>query len=145
MGVAAEQAREWIAVGENAVEMEERRDRFEETVCERIAGASVNKPEPPHRRLWNTANIAFEKLEAEALLMLLSEQGVCASAGSACASGSLEGSPVLKAMGVPDTRAHGSLRFSLSRETTDAEIDEAVEIIEASVARLRESSSAALR
>ena len=77
--------------------------------------------------------------------MLLSEQGVCASAGSACASGSLEPSAVLLAMGLPEEHAHGSIRFSLSRETTQAELDEAVDIIEASVARLRGSSSAALR
>ena len=145
MGVAAEQARAWIDTPGAMEEAEARRDRFEREVCERVEGAWVNKPEPPHRRLWNTASIGFEKLEAEALLMLLSEQGLCASAGSACASGSLEGSPVLVAMGLTEERARGSVRFSLSRETTDAEIDEAVEIIEASVARLRGSSSAALR
>jgi cysteine desulfurase len=145
MGVAAEEAREWMSDPARAERMEALRDRFEELVCARVEGASVNRPEPPHRRLWNTANIAFAKLEAEALLMLLSEQGLCASAGSACASGSLEGSPVLLAMGVPERLAHGSIRFSLSRETTEAELDGAVEIIEASVARLRGSSSAALR
>jgi len=145
MGVAAEQAKAWIDSPGAMEEVEARRDRFERLVRERVEGAWVNKPEPPHRRLWNTANIGFEKLEAEALLMLLSEQGLCASAGSACASGSLEGSPVLVAMGLSEERARGSVRFSLSRETTDAEIDEAVEIIETSVARLRGSSSAALR
>jgi len=145
MGVAAEQAKAWIDSPGAMEEVEARRDRFERLVRERVEGAWVNKPEPPHRRLWNTANIGFEKLEAEALLMLLSEQGLCASAGSACASGSLEGSPVLVAMGLSEERARGSVRFSLSRETTNAEIDEAVEIIETSVARLRGSSSAALR
>lgn len=145
MGVAAEEARAWMSDPSRAEAMAALRDSFEERVCARVEGAVVNRPDPPHRRLWNTANIGFERLEAEALLMLLSEQGLCASAGSACASGSLEGSPVLLAMGVPAERAHGSIRFSLSRETTEAEIDEAVEVIEASVARLRGSSSAALR
>ncbi len=145
MGVAAEQAREWLANPSNAERMAALRDGFEDAVCARVAGAVVNKPEGAGARLWNTANIAFPQLEAEALLMLLSEQGVCASAGSACASGSLEASPVLMAMGLPEEHAHGSLRFSLSRETTKDELDEAVDIIEASVARLRGSSSAALR
>jgi len=144
MGVAAEQAMEWIADPSNAERMQTLRDGFERAVCERVEGAVVNAPEPPNTRLWNTANLAFPKLEAEALLMLLSEQGVCASAGSACASGSLEPSAVLMAMGLPEEHAHGSIRFSLSRETTQDELDEAVEIIAASVARLRGSSSAAL-
>lgn len=145
MGVAAQQAQAWLADPAHAARMAELRDGFEAAVCSRVEGAVVNKPEPPHVRLWNTANIAFPRLEAEALLMLLSEQGVCASAGSACASGSLEASPVLMAMGLPEEHAHGSIRFSLSRETTKVELDEAVDIIEASVARLRGSSSAALR
>ena len=145
MGVAAEQAREWLADPSHAERMAALRDGFEEAVCARVEGAVVNKPDGPDARLWNTANIAFPRLEAEALLMLLSEQGVCASAGSACASGSLEASPVLMAMGLPEEHAHGSLRFSLSRETTKEELDDAAEIIETSVARLRGSSSAALR
>ncbi len=90
-------------------------------------------------RLWNTANIAFPHLEAEALLMLLSESGVAASAGAACSSGSLDPSPVLLAMGVPEVIAHGAVRFSLSRETTAQEIDEAVEIVVRCVGRLRKS------
>ena len=76
------------------------------------------------------------------MLLLLSERGVCASAGAACASGSLEPSPVLRAMGVPPEVAHGTLRFSLSRETTDAEVDEAVRIVGECVGRLRASMSA---
>jgi cysteine desulfurase len=90
-------------------------------------------------RLWNTTNIGFPRLEAEALLMLLSEQGVCASAGAACSSGSLDPSPVLLAMGIPDEVAHGSLRFSLSRETTQAELDQAAVILITCVQRLRQS------
>ena len=104
--------------------------------------AVVNAAAAP--RLWNTTNIAFPRLAAEALLMLLSEQGLCASAGAACSSGSLEPSPVLLAMGIPEPLAHGSLRFSLSRHTTREELDSAAAIIARSVARLRGSSSAAL-
>lgn len=88
-------------------------------------------------RLWNTTNIGFPHLEAEALLMLLSEQGVCASAGAACSSGSLDPSPVLLAMGIPEAVAHGSVRFSLSRHTTKEEIEEAAGIVVRCVKKLR--------
>lgn len=90
-------------------------------------------------RIWNTTNIGFPRLEAEALLMLLSEQGVCASAGAACSSGSLDPSPVLLAMGVPEEVAHGSVRFSLSRHTTRAELDDAAATVIRCVQRLRTS------
>ena len=88
-------------------------------------------------RLPNTTNIGFYQLEAEAILLLLSEQGVCASAGSACSSGSLEPSAVLRAMRIDDRYAHGAVRFSLSRYTTDAEIDRALEVLPAVIDRLR--------
>ncbi|MEO0513240.1 MAG: cysteine desulfurase family protein [Planctomycetota bacterium] len=90
-------------------------------------------------RLWNTTNIAFPRLEAEALLLAMSERGLAASAGAACSSGSLEASPVLRAMGVPDHVAFGAVRFSLSRETTDAEIDEALTIVRDVVAAVGRS------
>lgn len=80
-------------------------------------------------RLWNTTNIAFRALEAEALLLLMSERGLCASAGAACSSGSLEPSPVLLAMGIPPELAHGSVRFSLSKDTTADEIERAAAIV----------------
>jgi cysteine desulfurase len=92
-------------------------------------------------RLWNTTNIGFPRLEAEALLLLLSEKGVCASAGAACSSGSLDPSPVLLAMGVPPAVAHGSVRFSMSKETTAEELIEAARIVGECVARLRRSLS----
>ena len=96
-------------------------------------------------RLWNTTNIAFPRLEAEAILLALSERGVAASAGAACSSGSLEPSPVLLAMGLPETLAHGSVRFSLSRLTTENEVREAAAMVTESVQRVRGSSSHALR
>jgi cysteine desulfurase len=76
-----------------------------------------------HERLCNTSNIGFARLQAEALLMLLSERGICVSAGAACSSGSLEPSRVLAAMGVDPAVAHGSVRFSLSRFTTVEEVE----------------------
>jgi cysteine desulfurase len=85
----------------------------------------------------NTSNLSFAAIESEAILISLSELGVCASAGSACGSGSLEPSPVLKAMGVPHRVGFGAIRFSLSRYTTDDEIDEALEIVARVVTRLR--------
>lgn len=91
-------------------------------------------------RLPNTTSIAFEFVEGEAILLLLSELGICASSGSACTSGSLEPSHVLRAMGVPFTCAHGSIRFSLSRYTTDAEIDAVIKELPPIIARLRQMS-----
>jgi len=78
------------------------------------------------QRIYNTSNISFEGLQAEAVLMVLSEAGICASAGAACSSGSLEPSHVLKAMGLDEAVAHGAVRFSLSRFNTRAEIDEVI-------------------
>jgi cysteine desulfurase len=74
-------------------------------------------------RLPNTSNISFEYIEGESILMHLSDLGICASTGSACAAGSLEPSHVIRAMGVPFTAVHGSIRFSLSRYNTEAEVD----------------------
>ena len=84
-----------------------------------------------------TTNIAFPRLEAEVLLLAMSERGLAASAGAACSSGSLDPSPVLLAMGVPPDNAHGSVRFSLSRFTTEEEIDDAIAIVTETVARFR--------
>ena len=87
-------------------------------------------------RIYNTSNIAFEGLEAEAILILLSEAGVCASSGAACSSGSLEPSHVLKAMGIEDRIAHGAIRFSLSRFNAREEIDHVVSILPGLLSRL---------
>jgi cysteine desulfurase len=91
-------------------------------------------------RLPNTANISFEFIEGEAILLLLDQFGICASSGSACTSGSLEPSHVMRAMGVPFTAAHGSIRFSLSRYNTEEEVDFVVEKMPVIVNRLRELS-----
>ncbi len=94
----------------------------------------------PKRRLPNTASISFEFIEGEAILLLLSEKGICASSGSACTSGSLAPSHVLRAMGVPFTAAHGSIRFSLSRYNSEDEIDYVLEQMPPIIKRLREIS-----
>jgi len=139
-GVAARLARQWL-VGDGPAEVCRLRDRFERTVMQQVDHAEVNGADAP--RMVNTTNIGFPPLEAEALLVLLSEWGVCVSAGAACSSGSLEPSPVLLAMGVPDPVAHGSVRFSLSRQTTEAEVDRAGELVVQAVDRLRRSMPAA--
>lgn len=136
MAVAAGLAGEWIGLGGPA-RLAVLRDRFEREVCARIPDAVVHSAAA--ERLPNTTNIGFPHLEAEALLLLLSERGVAASAGAACSSGSLEPSPVLLAMGVPEPIAHGSLRFSLSRLTTEAEVDAAAAAVVDCVGRLRRS------
>lgn len=132
LGAAAEAAREHLAEMPRVGQM---RDRLQESITGSIADAHVIGRTDV--RVPNTTNIAFSRLEAEAILLLLSEQGICASAGAACSSGSLEPSHVLKAMGIDPKIAHGAIRFSLSRFTTDAEIDRALEILPGVIARLR--------
>jgi len=97
------------------------RDRLQQGVLEAVPWARVNGH--VERRLPNTLNIGFEFVEGEAILMRMDEKGICASSGSACTSGSLEPSHVLRAMGIPFTAVHGSIRFSLSRYTSEQEID----------------------
>jgi cysteine desulfurase len=114
------------------------RDRLERELLRLIPAARINGEGA--ERLPNTLSIAFEYVEGEAILLLLSEKGICASSGSACTSGSLEPSHVLRAMGVPFTCAHGSIRFSLSRFTTDEEIDTVIRELPPIIRRLREIS-----
>lgn len=97
------------------------RDRLEKGLLEKIPNAILNGHKT--MRLPNTANISFEYVEGEAILLHLDRYNICASSGSACTSGSLEPSHVLRAMGVPFTAAHGSIRFSLSVYNTEAEVD----------------------
>ena len=91
-------------------------------------------------RLPNTSNISFEYIEGEAILLRLNEHGICASSGSACTSGSLEPSHVLRAMGVPYTAVHGSIRFSLSRYNTAEEVDTVLGVMPGLIRELRELS-----
>jgi cysteine desulfurase len=114
------------------------RDRLETGLLQRCPDSSVNG-DLAHR-LPNTLNISFEFIEGEAILYSLSDLGIAASSGSACSSGSLEPSHVLRAMGVPFTRVHGSIRFSLSRYNTEEEVDYVIAHMPAIVNRLREMS-----
>jgi cysteine desulfurase len=110
------------------------RDRLEAGIGAAVPLARVNGASA--ERIPNTTNIGFAGVAAEALLMLLSDRGICASAGAACSSGSLEPSRVLRAMGVAEEYAHGSLRFSLSRYTTADEIERVVAVMPELVGRL---------
>jgi len=117
-----------------AAEVGALRDRFERGVLAGIPFAAINSAEAP--RIHNTSNISFEDLEAEAILMLLSESGICASSGAACSSGSLEPSHVLKAMGIEERMAHGAIRFSFSRFNTLMEVDHVVALLPGLLGRL---------
>ena len=137
VGKAAELAAGHLA--QNSYERVSRlRDRLEQTLLDKITNAMVNGD--PANRLPNTTSIAFEYVEGEAILLMMNEHGICASSGSACTSGSLEPSHVLRAMGVPFTAAHGSIRFSLSRYSTEKEIDIILEKLPPIIERLRELS-----
>ena len=114
------------------------RDRLERELLNRIPQSRVNGD--ISNRLPNTTNISFEFVEGEAILLLMNELGICASSGSACTSGSLQPSHVLRAMGVPFTMAHGSIRFSLSIYNTEEEIDFVIDKMPPIIARLREMS-----
>jgi cysteine desulfurase len=114
------------------------RDKLEHTLLDKVPNAMVNGD--PASRLPNTTSIAFEYVEGEAILLMMNEHGICASSGSACTSGSLEPSHVLRAMGVPFTAAHGSIRFSLSRYNTEDEIDVIIDTLPPIIERLRELS-----
>lgn len=138
MGVAADIARRWMDEPLSLSRLGALRDRFERAILSRVSGAVINAA--ASERLENTTNIAFPGADAEAVLMTLSERGVCASAGAACASGSMEPSPILRAMGVPPDLAMGSVRFSLSKETTEREVDEAVGIVAEVVESVRASA-----
>ena len=147
MGMAAELAAAWLkrvaddpAASDSIPALEARRDRFESGVrvaLEGISEVQANGVDAP--RLWTTSSLAFPRLAAEGLLMSMSERDLMASAGAACASGSLEPSPVLLAMGVPEPLAHGSIRFSYSRFTSDAEIEAAIEVVTQAVGAITTS------
>lgn len=111
------------------------RDALEQGLTSSIENTKVNGD--PQNRLPNTANISFGYIEGESILMMLDEYGICASSGSACTSGSLEPSHVLRAMQVPFQFAHGSIRFSLSRYNTIEEVNKVLEVMPKIVSRLR--------
>jgi cysteine desulfurase len=118
-----------------AVDVRAMRDKFEQAVVARISGVIINGD--TQSRLPNTSNLAFEGVDSEALLMMLDDAGICCSAGSACTTGSLYPSHVLKAMGLTDAHARSSLRFSLGRFNSDHEIERTIAVLENSVEKLR--------
>ncbi len=117
------------------VEVRRLRDRLEKGLLGAIPDCQANGD--PDYRLPNTTNVSFRYIEGEGILLLLDRAGVAASSGSACTSGSLEPSHVLRAMGLPFTLTHGSIRFSLSRYNTEAEVDYVVEVLPRIIERLR--------
>jgi cysteine desulfurase len=136
LGKACELAAKNIEQENNKVK--DLRDKLEGAILENCPDARLNGDK--ENRLPNTTNISFEYIEGEAILLMLDKYGICASSGSACTSGSLEPSHVLRAMGVPFTAAHGSIRFSLSRYSTEEEVDYTIEKMPLIVNQLRELS-----
>ena len=114
------------------------RDKLEKELLRQVPNSRVNGGSS--ERLPNTTSISFESIEGESILLLMDEFGICASSGSACTSGSLQPSHVLRAMGVPFTMAHGSVRFSLSVYNTEEEVDFVIDKIPPIIERLRELS-----
>lgn len=133
LGKAAEIALDHIA--EEQTRVRRFRDEFEQAILSRIPGAAVNGDTT--NRLPNTANLSFEGIESEGALMLLDERGICCSAGSACTSGSVHPSHVLKAMGMSNERARASLRFSFGRFNQAGEISRAIDSVVEVVEKLR--------
>jgi len=136
LGKAAELAANNLEV--SAQKTAKLRDALEKALLERIPNSMVNGD--VDNRLPNTTNISYEYVEGEAILLMMNELGICASSGSACTSGSLEPSHVLRAMGVPFTAAHGSIRYSLSEYNTQEEIDFIIEHTPPIIERLRHLS-----
>jgi cysteine desulfurase len=136
LGVAAELAGAHLVV-ENT-EVKAMRDRLEQGILAAVPNSFVTGD--VENRLPNTANIAFEYVEGEGILLLLNKMGIAASSGSACTSGSLEPSHVMKAMGIPYTAAHGTIRFSISRYNTMAEIEQVIQAVPPIIAQLRKLS-----
>ena len=136
LGCAAELAQRHMESEATAVSA--LRDRLESGLLATCPDSRVNGDRV--NRLPNTANISFEYIEGESILYMMSDVGIAASSGSACTSGSLEPSHVLRAMGVPFTAVHGSVRFSLSRYTTAEDVDYTVKQLPPIIARLRQIS-----
>ena len=133
LGKACELAR--AGIEEEGVRLKALRDKLESALLAGCKGAKLNGD--AKQRLPNTTNVSFEFIEGEGILLLLDEQGIAASSGSACTTGSLQPSHVMMAMGLPYTLAHSSIRFSLSRYTTEKEIDAVIAAMPPIVERLR--------
>lgn len=139
LGKACEVAGQFME--HETIEVRALRDEFEAGILAAVEGAHVNGDR--EHRLPNTTNLAFDAVDSEGVLMLLDQQGICCSSGSACTTGSVHASHVLKAMGFRDERARSSLRFSFSRFNTRAEVAKALEIVPKVIAKLRRVAVAA--
>lgn len=136
LGKASELASDYME--EENTRVKQLRNKLESEMLKQIPNTIINGDR--ENRLPNTTNVSFEYVEGESILLMMDELGICASSGSACTSGSLEPSHVLRAMGVPFTAAHGSIRFSLSIYNTEEEIDFIIEKLPPIIKRLREMS-----
>lgn len=136
LGKACELAADHLT--EKNIRVKQLRDKLENEILKRIPNTLINGDR--ENRLPNTTSLAFEYVEGESILLMMDKFGICASSGSACTSGSLEPSHVLRAMGVPFTAAHGSIRFSLSIYNAEEEIDFIIEKLPPIIERLREMS-----
>jgi len=136
LGKACELAGAWMKMENSKVK--KLRDKLEAGLLAKVPSSMLNGHKTS--RLPNTCNISFEYVEGEAILLHLDHYNICASSGSACTSGSLEPSHVMRAMGVPFTAAHGSIRFSLSVFNTEDEVDFVLEKLPPIIANLREMS-----
>ena len=132
-GKASERASECI--GEEETRVRAMRDRFEEGILKKINDAWINGAGT--ERLPNTTNCSFVGIESQLALLLLDRYGICCSAGSACRTGSADGSHVLRAMRLPEERQKGSLRFSLGRFNSEGEVDRAIDVIPQVIAKAR--------
>ncbi|HSA05801.1 MAG TPA: cysteine desulfurase NifS [Candidatus Gastranaerophilales bacterium] len=136
LGAASEQALRYL--DDEVSRVKKLRDRLERGILEKTFNSRINGSRI--KRVPNTTNISFEYIEGELILLHLSDLNICASSGSACTSGNLEPSHVLRAMGIPYTAVHGSIRFSLSRYTTDSDIDYVIDKIPAVINKLNSIS-----
>ena len=136
LGTACEIAAENLKY--EATEVKRLRDKLENAILKNVFNARLNTGVA--NRVPNTTNIGFEYVEGELILLHLSDLGICASSGSACTSGSLEPSHVLRAMNVPFTAIHGSIRFSLSKYTTENDIDYVISVVPGVIEKIRELS-----
>jgi cysteine desulfurase len=137
MGVAA---REAIAkMDAEATRLAALRDRLEDGILRGVSGTAINGVRSP--RVPNTTNISFDRTEAESLLIALDLEGVAVSTGSACSSGTLEPSHVLRAMGLPHARTLSSIRFSLGADNVEADVDRVIRVLPPLVEKLRSLSA----
>jgi len=141
MGVAAREAR--ASMAEEGARLAALRDRLETLILARVTGTARNGAREP--RVPNTTNISFDRTEAESLLIALDLEGIAVSTGSACSSGTLEPSHVLKAMGLSAHRTQNSIRFSLGAATTEAHIDRVVSVLPGIVDKLRSLTRTVVR